>query len=154
MIHELGVRNDELLNKLLTNLFKDNVISVNDVPGSYPKVQCKYGDDSEQWIIEESFGVRMAPAPSNLIIVHDESDDEHGVPEIPKIEVQTSPTGLNFPAPPIDLNLTPQEDKVLEALDKDLGKDAKTNDPMQHRLCFLGISRSDISLLPGLNQCH
>jgi len=99
---------------------KENVISVNDVPGSYPKVQGKYGDDSEQWIIEESFGVRMAPAPLNLIIINDESDEEDGCPKIPKNNYETSPTGLNFPAPPLDLNLTPQEHKVLELLDEDL----------------------------------
>ena len=96
---------------------------MNDVPGSYPRVQGKYGDDSEQWIIEESFGVRMAPAPSNLIIINDDSDEEDKCPEIPKINHQTSPTGLTFPAPPLDLNLTPQENRVLELLDGDLGMD-------------------------------
>ena len=86
---------------------------MNAIPGSYPRVQGKYGDDSEQWIIEESFGVRMAPAPSNLIIINDDSDEEDKCPEIPKINHQTSPTGLTFPAAPLDLNLTPQENQVL-----------------------------------------
>ena len=106
---------------------KENVISVNNIPGSYPKVQCKYGDDSEQWIVEESFGVRMAPAPSNLIIINDsdEEDGELDVPKIPNQNIQTSPTGLTFPAPPLDLNLTPQEHKILELLDEDLGTDSQ-----------------------------
>ena len=69
----------------------------------------------------------MAPAPSNLIIIND-SDEEDGeleVPKIPNQNIQTSPTGLTFPAPPLDLNLTPQEHKILELLDEDLGTDSQ-----------------------------